>query len=136
MAIFVLFFAFLGADAQLWVVDLAFFFFFLFSVFKGFLDRLPEVTQKPFLGPDSLSLQCWHWENSKVLAAWAFCEMLSQYPQSASQGCSGGVAGKGQQEFATQTLRVHLLGIDYSLKKGALGTIFRDYWQPFQGSRH
>ena len=23
-------------------------------------DRLPEVTQKPFLGPKSLSLQCQH----------------------------------------------------------------------------
>ena len=40
-------------------------------------DRLPEITQKPFLGPGSPSLQCGHWESSKVLAGLAFCEMLS-----------------------------------------------------------
>ena len=46
-------------------------------------DRLPEVTQKPCLGPKSLSLQCRHWESSKVLAGLAFCEMPSQYLRSA-----------------------------------------------------
>ena len=71
----------------------------------------PEVTQKPFLGPGSLSFQCRHWESLKVLAGLAFCEMLSQYAQSAFQGLSG--VG-GQQQFATQTLRVHLVGIDLS----------------------
>ena len=39
-----------------------------------------------------------------------FYEILSQYPQSAFQGFSGGCQG-GQQQFATQTLRVSLLGI-------------------------
>ena len=47
-----------------------------------------------------------------MLAGLVVCEMLSQYPQSASQG-SPRVAGGGQQEFATQTLRVHLLGLDH-----------------------
>ena len=41
----------------------------------------------------------------------AGCEMLSHYPQSAYQGFPL-VAGGCQQQFATQTLRVHLLGID------------------------
>ena len=48
----------------------------------GLGDRLPEVTQKPFLSQGSLSLQCRHWES--------FCEMQTQYPQSAFQGSSGG----------------------------------------------
>ena len=74
-------------------------------------DRLPEVTQKPFLSPGSLSLQCRHWESLKVLWRWAYCEMLSQYPQSAFQVSSGGWRGEGggQQQFATQTLRVEEL---------------------------
>ena len=58
-------------------------------------DRLLEVTQKPFLHR-GLSLQRWHWESSKVLAGWAFCEMLSQYPRSAFQGFCG-VARGGQR---------------------------------------
>ena len=37
---------------------------------------------------------------------------ISQYPQSAFQALSGVGGGGGQQQFATQTLRVHLLGID------------------------
>ena len=37
--------------------------------------------------------------------------MLSQYPQSAFQGFSG-VARGGQQQFAAQTLRVHLLSVN------------------------
>ena len=57
-------------------------------------ERLPEVTQKPFLGSSTLSLQCQHCENSKALAGLVFCEMLSQYPQSAFQG-SPRVAGGG-----------------------------------------
>ena len=56
-------------------------------------NRLPEVTQMPFLGPGSLSSQCRHCESSKVLAGLAFCEMLSQYPQSAFQGCRGSPGG-------------------------------------------
>ena len=73
-------------------------------------DRLPEGIQKPVLGPGSLSLRCRHGESSKVLAGLAFCEMLSQYPWSAFRGFAG--VQRGQQQFATQTLRVHLLGID------------------------
>ena len=46
-----------------------------------------------------------------MLAGLAFCEILSQYPQSAFQG-SAGVTRAGQQQFATHTLRVHLLGLD------------------------
>ena len=46
-----------------------------------------------------------------MLAGLAFCEIVSQYPQSAFRGLSG-VTTKGQQQFATQTLRVHLLGRD------------------------
>ena len=67
--------------------------------------------QKPFLGPGSPSVQCGHWESSKVLAGLAFCEMQSQYPQSAFQGFSAR-SPAGQQQFATQTLCVHLLGLD------------------------
>ena len=52
-----------------------------------------------------------HWESSKVLAGLAFCEMRSQYPWSAFRGCARVTRG-GQQQFATQTLRVHLLGVD------------------------
>ena len=37
---------------------------------------------------------------------------MSQYPQSDSQEFSGG-GGRVQQEFAIQTLRFHLLGIDF-----------------------
>ena len=53
-------------------------------------DRLPEGTQKPLLGPGSPSLQCRHWESSKVLAGLAFCEILSQYPRSAFGGALRG----------------------------------------------
>ena len=53
-------------------------------------DRLPEVTQKPFLGPKSLSLQCRHWESSKVLAGLALCEMPSQYQKVCFLGTLGG----------------------------------------------
>ena len=74
-------------------------------------DKLPEVTQKPFLSSSSLSLQRQHWESSKVLAGLVFCEMLSQYPQSAFQGEPGGGVSNIVQ-FGTQTLRVHLLGLD------------------------
>ena len=45
----------------------------------------------------------------KLLAGRAYCEMLSQYPLSALQEFSG-VAKGGQQQFATQPLRVHMLG--------------------------
>ena len=51
-----------------------------------------------------------------MLAGLVFCEMLSQYPQSAFQGSlrvAGG--GGGQQQFATQTIRVHLLGLEKTL---------------------
>ena len=56
-------------------------------------DRLLEVTQKPALGSSSLSLQCRHWESSKVLAGLAFCDMLSQYPQFAFHGILQGPPG-------------------------------------------
>ena len=46
-----------------------------------------------------------------MLAGLAICERPSQYLQSAFQGLSGG-SQRGQQQSATQTLRVHLLGID------------------------
>ena len=46
-----------------------------------------------------------------MLARLVFREMPSQYPQPAFQG-SPRVAGVGQQQFATQTLRVHLLGLE------------------------
>ena len=47
-----------------------------------------------------------------MLAGLVFREMLCQYPQSAFQG-SPRVAGGDQQQFATQTLRVHLLGLEF-----------------------
>ena len=47
----------------------------------------------------------------KVLAGLAFCEMLSQYPQSAFKHSLASPGG-GQQQFAAQTLRVHLLGLE------------------------
>ena len=64
-------------------------------------DRLPEVTQKPFPRLKQPLLQCQHWESSKVLAGLVFF----------SEGRRG-----GQQQFATQTLRVHLLGLDMRTK--------------------
>ena len=82
-------------------------------------DRLPEVTQKPFLGPGSLSLQCRHWETSKVLAGLAFWEMVSQYPQSAFMGFSEGRRGR-EQQFATQTLLVHSIFFAYVLAQEPL----------------
>ena len=48
----------------------------------------------------------------KVLPGLGCCEMLSQYPRSTFQGLCGVTRG-GQQQFATQTLRVRLLGIDF-----------------------
>ena len=75
-------------------------------------NRLPERIQKPFLSPGSPSLQCQYQESSKVLAGLAFCEMVSQYSRSVFQGLCGGHQ-RGQQQFATQTLRVHLLGIEF-----------------------
>ena len=48
----------------------------------------------------------------KVLAGLAFCEMLSQSPRSAFQGHCCGVTRGGQQQFATQAFRVHLLGLE------------------------
>ena len=44
-----------------------------------------------------------------MLAGLAFGEM--QCPEAPFQGLAG-VAGGGQQQLATQTLRVHLLGVD------------------------
>ena len=81
-------------------------------------DRLPEGTQKHFLSPVSLSLQRQNRESPKVLAGWAFCEMLLHYPHSALRipGVAGG-GGGGQQQFATQTLCVHLLGIEKRSQK-------------------
>ena len=59
--------------------------------------RAPKsLSSAHFAGPD--------WESSKVLAGLALFEMLSQYPQSAFQGLCGGHQ-RGQQQFATQTLR-------------------------------
>ena len=46
--------------------------------------------------------------------------MLSHYPQSAFQGVSEGRGG--QQQLATQTLRVHLLGIDKFQGGRSIGT--------------
>ena len=46
-----------------------------------------------------------------MLAGLAFCEMLSQYPQSAFHGVLRAPLG-GLEQFATQTLRVHLLGLE------------------------
>ena len=58
-----------------------------------------------------------------MLAWLAFCEMLSQYPQSAFRRFRGVTRG-GQQQFATQTLRVHLLGIEYSQE-----FVFPRFWR-------
>ena len=65
-------------------------------------DRLPEGTQKPFLGPCSppfaapalRELRCCHSTHSLLFRG------------------SVGITRGGQQQFATQTLRVHLLGIE------------------------
>ena len=61
---------------------------------RPFWDRLPEVTQKPFLGPKGHFVRCRHSTYSLLF-----------------RGLSGGPQ-RGQQQSATQTLRVHLLGID------------------------
>ena len=47
-----------------------------------------------------------------MLAGLAFCEMLSQVPTFCYSGVLRGSPEGGQQQFATQVLRVHLLGID------------------------
>ena len=78
-------------------------------------SQLPGGTQKPLLSPGSPPLQRWHWESSKELAELACFEMLSQSPRSALQG-----SAVGQQQFATQTLRVHLLGIEESPSRNVL----------------
>ena len=83
-------------------------------------DRQPEVTQRPVPRPIAVpELR----ESSKVLAGRALHEILSQYPLSAFQGFSRGFlgvaggGGKGQQQFATQTPCVHLLGIEINSEK-------------------
>ena len=55
-----------------------------------------------------------------MFAGLACCEMPSQYLQSAFQGLSGGPQ-RGQEQSATRTLRVHLLGIDHSSETGIGG---------------
>ena len=78
-------------------------------------DRLPEVTQKPFLGlkqPLFAGPALRELESARTVSI--LCETLPHYPQSAFQG-SPRVAGGGQQQFATQTLRVHLLGLEITL---------------------
>ena len=92
-------------------------------------DRLLEGTLKCLLRPGSRPLQRWHWGSSKVLAGLAFLnfEMRSQYPQSAFQG-SVGVTRDGQQQFATQTLRVHLRGHSLKLQIAGLRRFVRIAW--------
>ena len=46
-----------------------------------------------------------------MLAGLAFCEMQTQRPEAPFQGLLG-VAGGESAAVATQTLRVHLLGVD------------------------
>ena len=72
------------------------------SVGGGSTKAFPRARQRRFAVPALRELE--------VLAGLSFCEMRSQYPQSAFQGFSRG--RWGQQQFATQTLHVHLLGID------------------------
>ena len=81
-------------------------------------NRLPEGTQKPLLGPLCRA----GIESLKVLTGLAFFEMLSLYPRSAFQGFCGVTRG-GQQQLATQTLRVHLLGIEI-LKVSEYGFVY------------
>ena len=47
-----------------------------------------------------------------MLAGLVFCEMLSQYPQSAFQGSQRVAGGGVSSSLRAQTLRVHLLGLD------------------------
>ena len=56
-----------------------------------------------------------------MFAVLVFCEMLSQYPQSAFQGLSGVTKG-GQQHFAAQALRIHLLGIEERTLRSDMNT--------------
>ena len=53
-------------------------------------DKLP---QKPFLDSCCLSLQCQHWESSKVLAGLAFCGMPFTVPTVCFSGVVGGSLG-------------------------------------------
>ena len=59
----------------------------------------------------------------KCFARISFCEMLSQYPRAAFRGFCGGHR-QGQQQFATQTLRVHLLGIEKSMTNPEASPIY------------
>ena len=67
---------------------------------------------KPFLGPKILSAQCRHWESLKVLAGLVFVRDAVTVPAVCFLGTFGGPQ-RGQQQSATQTLRVHLLSIDF-----------------------
>ena len=53
--------------------------------------------------------------------------MLSQYPRSAFHRLCG-AHQRGQQQFATPTLRVHLLGIDISVMRCAKGIFAKGIW--------
>ena len=79
-------------------------------------NRLPEVAQTRFLGPGSLSLQSRIESARKCL--WG--EHFVRCCHSTHSLGSSGVARGGQQQFATQTLRVHLLSIELQLQQKCL----------------
>ena len=73
-------------------------------------DRLPEVTEKPFFAAALCSAGIE--KTRKCFQGEPFCEMLSQYPQSAFQGFSGGCRGWVSSSLRPKALCVHLLGIN------------------------
>ena len=92
-------------------------------------QRAPKSHSSAQAAP--LSSQCRHRESSKVAAGLAFCEMLSQYPRSDFQCVSAGVTREGQRQFATQILRVHLLGIEKGCLQHMQAQKYRHpSWQP------
>ena len=75
-------------------------------------NRLPGGTQKPLLSPGSLRLAGPALrEPRKCLQAW-HCLRCCHCAHGLLFRGSSGVSRGGQQQFATQTLRVHLLGIE------------------------
>ena len=60
--------------------------------------------------------------------------MLSQYPQSAFQEVLRGRQGGGQQQFVTQTLRIHLLGILKNKNSAQRGSFWDGHPADIRGS--
>ena len=75
-------------------------------------DGLPEVTQKPCLGPGSPLLAVPSLRELESPCRVSMLRDADTAPTVCFSGVFRGLPG-GQQQFATQTLRIHLLGIEF-----------------------